>query len=56
MPFGAVQIVVIVIASYSAYSWKNKSIILGLLVLPVTCGLAMLYGESPHEPCPLSDE
>ncbi|KAF3491071.1 MFS transporter [Arthroderma uncinatum] len=43
MPFGAVQVVVILLASYCAQRFRSKSIILILLILPVITGLAMLH-------------
>jgi predicted MFS family arabinose efflux permease len=43
MPFGAVQIVIILLASYAAQKAKLKSAVLVVLVLPVVCGLAILY-------------
>lgn len=43
MPFGAVQLIVILISSYAAQKAKVKSIILAALVLPVVVGLVMLY-------------
>ncbi|KAJ7582649.1 major facilitator superfamily domain-containing protein [Mycena floridula] len=43
MPFGAVQIIVIFGASWVAYNWKVKSIVLGGLILPCIAGLTMLY-------------
>jgi hypothetical protein len=44
IPFGFVQLLVIVISSYAAYRWRTKSISLTLLILPVVAGLAVLYG------------
>ncbi|RDW77496.1 MFS transporter-12 [Coleophoma cylindrospora] len=43
MPFGAVQIIVILFASYAAQKCKLKSAILVFLVLPVIAGAAVLY-------------
>ncbi len=43
MPFGAVQIVIILLASYAAQKARLKSPILIAIVLPVVAGLAMLY-------------
>lgn len=43
MPFGAVQILIILLASYSAQKAKLKSPVLVTIVLPVVAGLAMLY-------------
>jgi hypothetical protein len=44
IPFGAVQLTVILIASCIAYKFRTKSVILTVLILPVVAGLAMLYG------------
>ncbi|KAK2850687.1 hypothetical protein FQN49_005419 [Arthroderma sp. PD_2] len=43
MPFGAVQVAIILLASYCAQKFRSKSIMLVLLILPVIAGLAMLY-------------
>jgi hypothetical protein len=43
MPFGAVQLIIILIASYAAQKAKLKAPVLFVLVLPVIAGLAMLY-------------
>jgi MFS family permease len=43
IPFGAVQLLVIVIASYVAWRFSRKSYMLMGLVLPVIVGLALLY-------------
>ncbi|KAF9266695.1 MFS general substrate transporter [Marasmius fiardii PR-910] len=43
IPFGFVQIIIIGLASYAAFRWKRKSVILALLVLPVIVGLVLLY-------------
>ena len=43
MPFGALQFIVILFASWAARRFKNKSVTLVLLVVPVVAGLAMLY-------------
>jgi hypothetical protein len=43
MPFGAVQLIIILLSSYAAQKWKFKAPMLILLVLPVVAGLAMLY-------------
>lgn len=43
MPFGALQFLIILFASWSAQRFRNKSIILAFLCLPVIAGLAMLY-------------
>ncbi|WEW57316.1 hypothetical protein PRK78_002781 [Emydomyces testavorans] len=43
MPFGAVQVIVILLASYAAQKARMKSVVLAGLVLPVVVGLAMLH-------------
>lgn len=43
MPFGFLQFVVILFASWVVQRFRNKSIILTCLTLPVIAGLAMLY-------------
>lgn len=43
MPFGAMQWIVIIFASWAAQRWKMKSVVLFALTLPVIAGLAMLY-------------
>jgi MFS family permease len=43
MPFGALQWIVIILASLAAQRFKIKSAILVTLTLPVIAGLAMLY-------------
>ena len=43
MPFGALQLIVILLASYAAQKAKLKSGILAIFMLPVVAGLAMLY-------------
>ncbi|PYI27877.1 putative MFS transporter [Aspergillus indologenus CBS 114.80] len=43
MPFGAVQVIIILLASYLAQKASMKGVILAALVLPVVAGLAMLY-------------
>jgi hypothetical protein len=43
MPFGAVQFIIILVASYAAQKAKLKSAVLVVLVIPVVAGLAMLY-------------
>ncbi|RAL07342.1 putative MFS transporter [Aspergillus homomorphus CBS 101889] len=43
MPFGAVQVIIILLASYLAQKAKMKGVILAGLMLPVVAGLAMLY-------------
>lgn len=43
MPFGAMQFIVILFASYAASKFRSKSLILLILTVPVIAGLAMLY-------------
>ena len=43
IPFGALQFIVIIAASYAVQKFKVKSTILVILTLPVIAGLAMLY-------------
>lgn len=43
MPFGAVQLIIIMLSSYAAQKVKLKAPMLILLALPVIAGLAMLY-------------
>jgi len=43
MPFGAVQLIIIILSCYAAQKSKLKSPVLLFLVLPVIVGLAMLY-------------
>lgn len=43
MPFGALQIIVILLGSYLAQKAKLKGAILALFALPVVAGLAILY-------------
>lgn len=43
IPFGFVQFVIIMFASWAAQRFKTKSVILASLTLPVIAGLAMLY-------------
>lgn len=43
IPFGVVQVLVILISSYAAQKAKMKSIVLAVLMLPVITGLVMLY-------------
>ena len=46
MPFGALQFIIILLASWCAQRFKIKSAILVTLTLPVIAGLAMLYAIS----------
>ncbi|KAL2833910.1 major facilitator superfamily domain-containing protein [Aspergillus cavernicola] len=43
MPFGAFQLIFILLASYLAQKFRSKSIIVTLFMLPVVAGLAVLY-------------
>ncbi|RAL00006.1 putative MFS transporter [Aspergillus ibericus CBS 121593] len=43
MPFGAVQVIVILLASYLAQKGRLKGVVLAVLMLPVVAGLAILY-------------
>ena len=43
MPFGAMQFVVILLASYLAQTARIKGVILAAFMLPVVAGLALLY-------------
>ncbi|KAI6809032.1 MFS general substrate transporter [Hortaea werneckii] len=47
MPFGFLQFVIILFASWAAQRWRIKSAVLVILVVPVIAGLAMLY-TIPH--------
>ncbi|OTA24933.1 hypothetical protein BTJ68_12306 [Hortaea werneckii EXF-2000] len=47
MPFGFLQFVIILFASWAAQRWRIKSAVLVVLVIPVIAGLAMLY-TIPH--------
>lgn len=49
MPFGAVQFIIILLASYAAQKARLKSPILLFLVAPVIAGLAVLYAL-PRKP------
>lgn len=48
MPFGAVQLIIILLASYAAQKAKLKFPVLLFLVTPVVAGLAMLYALPRH--------
>ncbi|GBF64698.1 transporter [Trichophyton mentagrophytes] len=48
MPFGAVQVIVILLASYFAQKHRRKSAVLILLILPVITGLSILYSLPPE--------
>lgn len=43
IPFGAVQVIVILLASFAAQKCRIKSAVLATFMLPVVAGLAMLY-------------
>ncbi|TWU77754.1 hypothetical protein ED733_008607 [Metarhizium rileyi] len=49
MPFGAVQIIVILLASFLAQKARLKSVILMVFMLPVVAGLAVLYSVPRDE-------
>lgn len=49
IPFGAMQFIVIIAASWVVQRFRNKSIFLVALTIPVIAGLAMLYTLS-HSP------
>jgi predicted MFS family arabinose efflux permease len=46
MPFGALQFICIILASYLAQKFKLKSAILVAFMIPVVVGLALLYVEA----------
>ncbi|KAH8652080.1 MFS transporter [Xylariales sp. PMI_506] len=43
IPFGALQLIIILLASWAAQKAKIKSAVLGAIVIPVIVGLVMLY-------------
>lgn len=43
IPFGAMQLIVILLASYAAQKAKLKSVVLAVSILPVIAGLVVLY-------------
>ncbi|KZW00695.1 MFS general substrate transporter [Exidia glandulosa HHB12029] len=43
MPFGALQVIIVMVASYSAYRFSSKSIPMIAITLPTLAGLIMLY-------------
>lgn len=45
LPFGALQFICIIVASYAAAKWKYKAPVLAMFMVPVVAGLAMLYAE-----------
>ncbi|KDE06602.1 hypothetical protein MVLG_03098 [Microbotryum lychnidis-dioicae p1A1 Lamole] len=48
VPFGTIQTIIIVLASWLAYRFKVKSIIMGVFMVPVVVGVAILYAV-PHD-------
>ena len=46
MPFGALQIMVILTASYAAQRFSIKSAFLAAFMIPVVAGAGLLYGEA----------
>ncbi|PYH89484.1 putative MFS transporter [Aspergillus ellipticus CBS 707.79] len=50
MPFGAVQVIFILVASYLAQKAKLKGIVLAVIMLPVVAGLAILYAFPRNTP------
>ncbi|ORY82361.1 major facilitator superfamily domain-containing protein [Leucosporidium creatinivorum] len=48
IPFGALQLIVILASSWAAYKFKTKSWIFGMAMVPVVIGVAILYAL-PHE-------
>lgn len=46
IPFGALQFIIILLASWAAQKFRIKSVVLVILVVPVIAGLAMLYSIS----------
>lgn len=48
IPFGFLQLVVIVASSYAAYRFKTKSYIFAFMMTVVVAGVAILYAL-PHE-------
>lgn len=45
MPFGFLQFVCILAASYAVQKWRFKSAVLAVFVVPVIIGLALLYTQ-----------
>ncbi|KIY71116.1 putative MFS transporter [Cylindrobasidium torrendii FP15055 ss-10] len=43
MPFGALQVIIIWITSYCSYQFKNKSLTIIVMTIPVIVGLALLW-------------
>ncbi|KAK5097543.1 hypothetical protein LTS08_006957 [Lithohypha guttulata] len=50
IPFGAVQLLVILLGSWAAYKIKYKSVVLAAFCIPVIAGLAMLYVLPRNDP------
>lgn len=46
MPFGVLQFLCIIAASYAAQVWRIKSAVLAIFVVPVIAGLVLLYVEA----------
>ncbi|BEI80309.1 hypothetical protein CcaverHIS002_0108380 [Cutaneotrichosporon cavernicola] len=46
IPFGALQFIAIIAASYAAQVWRLKGAVLAIFVIPVIIGLALLYTQS----------
>ncbi|KAJ8095006.1 hypothetical protein PM082_010224 [Marasmius tenuissimus] len=44
IPFGVLQMILILVSSYVASYWRIKSLVIAALVVPVIVGLALLYG------------
>ncbi|KAI5451875.1 hypothetical protein NCC49_001177 [Naganishia albida] len=53
IPFGAMQLLAIVVSSYAAYKFRVKSAILAACMVPVVVGLVMLYTLSRKNSGPL---
>ncbi|CAK9785980.1 MFS general substrate transporter [Cutaneotrichosporon oleaginosum] len=49
IPFGVLQFVAIIVASYAAQVWRQKGTVLAIFVVPVIIGLALLYTQSTPE-------
>lgn len=49
MPFGFLQFLCIIAASYAAQMWRLKSAVLAIFVVPVIVGLVLLYTQSSPE-------
>lgn len=50
MPFGALQFICILIASYAAQVWRLKGAVLAVFIIPVIVGLVLLYVEERQGP------